>query len=340
MSGSHPIDADALFTRLQHALGTAYRLERELGGGGMSRVFVAREIGLDRSVVVKVLPENVVEGLSADRFRREIMLSAGLQHPNIVGVIAAGDSDGLPYFVMPLVEGESVRAKLVRDGALSVPSTVAILRDVARALAYAHQRGIVHRDIKPDNILLSGGAAVVADFGVAKALVDASRTQTGSGQTLTHVGTSLGTPAYMAPEQVVADPSADQRVDIYALGVMAFEMLTGRQPFTGSNLTEVMSAHLTKPAEPLASARPGVPIALGQLVGRCLEKDPAMRPQTAQEILQLLDDPAVVSGAVPSLLGAVPAVGAGSNARTKWLIPAGAAALIAVAALGWFVAKR
>ena len=146
-----------LDVRLRTALAGTYDIERELGGGGMSRVFVAREVALDRRVVVKVLPDVVTEGLSRDRFRREILLSATLQHPNIIGVIAAGDAAGVPYFVMPLVEGESLRERLVTEGRLSIPAAVAVLRDVARALAYAHERGVVHRDIKPDNILLTGG---------------------------------------------------------------------------------------------------------------------------------------------------------------------------------------
>jgi serine/threonine-protein kinase len=338
VTGSSSAGADALFAKLQQTLAPSYRIERELGGGGMSRVFVARDLALDRPVVIKVLPESVVEGLSAERFHREIMLSAALQHPNIIGVIAAGEAQGLPYFVMPLVEGESLRSRLARDGAMSIPGTVAVLRDVARALGYAHARGIVHRDIKPDNILMTGGAAVVADFGVAKALVLASATPDEASQTLTRVGMSLGTPAYMAPEQVVADPAADQRVDVYSLGVMAFEMLTGRQPFTGASVSEVMSAHLSKAPEPLATARPGVSLALGQLVARCLEKDPAMRPQTAQEILQILDDPAVVSGAVPSLPALQSPEAPGRNGP-RWRVITGVAVGLLVIAAGVWVLR-
>ncbi|MFN8570867.1 MAG: protein kinase [Gemmatimonadaceae bacterium] len=334
----HP-NTDAVAERLQEALGSAFRLERELGGGGMSRVFVARDAALDRRVVVKVLPETIAEGLSADRFRREIMLSAGLQHPNIVPVIAAGDAGGLPYFVMPFVEGESLRGRIAR-GPLMIPEVVSILRDVARALGYAHARGIIHRDIKPDNILLSGGAAVVADFGVAKALVESApgTTSGDSARTLTRVGMSLGTPAYMAPEQVVADPAMDQRVDIYSLGVLAFEALAGRAPFTGETVAEVMSAHLTRTPEPLTTVRPGTPIALGALVARCMEKDPRQRPANAEQLLQLLDDPAVVSGAVPSL-ASVPAVARGaSHGRSRTLALIGAA-LLAVAGGGWWVLR-
>ena len=329
---------DPLVERLYDALGSTYHFERELGGGGMSRVFLARERALDRRVVIKVLPESLAEGLSVDRFRREILLAAGLQHPNIVPVIAAGDAGGLPWFVMPFVEGESLRARVTR-GPMLIPEAVAVLRDVGRALAYAHARGIIHRDIKPDNILLTGGAAVVVDFGVAKAVADAgSPTGAPAGRTLTRIGMSLGTPAYMAPEQVVADPAASQQVDLYALGITAFEMLTGRVPFAGGSLQEVMSAHLTQAPERLERARPGTPAALVSIVQQCLAKDPAQRPAGADAFLRLLDDPAVVSGAVPSL-AAMPVPARGGRRRPLALAGVGVAALVA-AGTWWFVSRR
>ncbi|MBL8959882.1 MAG: protein kinase [Gemmatimonadetes bacterium] len=330
---------DPLVERLYEALGSTYHFERELGGGGMSRVFLARERSLDRRVVIKVLPEALAEGLSVDRFRREILLAAGLQHPNIVPVIAAGDAGGLPWFVMPFVEGESLRARVTR-GPMLIPEAVAVLRDVGRALAYAHARGIIHRDIKPDNILLTGGAAVVVDFGVAKAVADAgSPTGAPAARTLTRVGMSLGTPAYMAPEQVVADPAASQQVDLYALGITAFEMLTGRVPFAGGSLQEVMSAHLTQAPERLEVARPGTPAALVGIVQQCLAKDPAQRPAGADAFLRLLDDPAVVSGAVPSLAAMATPVSArgGRRALAGW---AAAAGLALAAGTWWFVSRR
>jgi len=185
--------------QLQAALGTTYDIDRELGGGGMSRVFVATEAAFGRKVVIKVLPPEMTEGLSVERFKREIALAARLQHPHIVPVHAAGEVDGLPYFTMPFVDGHSLRDRVAKSGPLSITDAIAIMRDVSKALAYAHDQAVVHRDIKPDNVLLTGGSAVVTDFGVAKAL-SASKNQAPGG-TLTQVGTSLGTPAYMAPSR-------------------------------------------------------------------------------------------------------------------------------------------
>jgi serine/threonine-protein kinase len=219
----------ALRDQLQDALGSAYTITRELGGGGMSRVFVAREESLRRNVVVKVLPPDLLAGVNAERFDREIELAAGLQHPHIVPVLTAGQMEGVPYYTMPFVDGESLRARLTAQGALPMTEVIGVLRDVAKALAYAHERGIVHRDIKPDNVLLSGGSAVVTDFGIAKAL-SAART-VAPGGTLTQIGTSIGTPAYMSPEQAAADPATDHRADIYSFGCLAYEMIAGRPPF-------------------------------------------------------------------------------------------------------------
>src|SRR5206468_2638806 len=207
-----------LSDQLQASLGDPYRVEAELGGGGMSRVFVAEEVAFGRRIVVKLLPGELAGSLSIARFRREISMAAQLQHPHIVPLLSAGEMDGLPYYTMPLVEGESLRARLAR-GELTIAETISILRDVARALEYAHAKGIAHRDIKPDNVLLAGSSAVITDFGVAKAISDATSTTA-----LTSVGIALGTPAYMAPEQAAGDPSTDTRADIYALGVMAYEM--------------------------------------------------------------------------------------------------------------------
>ena len=216
----------------------------------MSRVFVAEETALGRKVVIKVLPPELAAVLSADRFRREIQLAASLQHPHIVPLFAAGEAGDLVYYTMPLVEGESVRARLTREGELPVPEAVRVLRDVADALSYAHRHGVVHRDIKPDNVLLSDHHALVTDFGVAKALDEATRHAT-----LTATGLALGTPAYMAPEQAAADPHADHRADIYALGVLGYEILAGRPPFTGPSPQAIIAAQLTQPVVPLAESR-------------------------------------------------------------------------------------
>jgi eukaryotic-like serine/threonine-protein kinase len=273
--------------QLQTTLSGAYTLERELGGGGMSRVFVADEVRLGRKVVVKVLSPELAAGISAERFEREIRMAASLQQANIVPVLATGDTNGLPYYTMPFVEGESLRHRLSTQPPLSISDTLRILGDVARALQYAHERGIVHRDIKPDNVLLSGGTAVVTDFGIAKAL-SASRTDSG-GATLTQLGTSIGTPAYMAPEQAAGDPDVDHRVDIYAFGCMAFELLAGRSPFHGRTPARILAAHMAEAPPQIAELRPDTPAALGDLVMRCLAKDADARPQSAAEIIALLN---------------------------------------------------
>jgi serine/threonine-protein kinase len=282
-----------LRTRLDAALGTSYLIDRELGGGGMSRVFLATDRALTRRVVIKVLSPELSAEVSARRFAREIRLAASLQQANIVPVLSAGEIDGVPHYIMPFVEGLSLRAKLERDPPLSLRETIGILRDVARALAYAHERGVVHRDIKPENILLSGDAAVVTDFGVAKALAVAKRATSDGAEresTVTHVGMAVGTPAYMSPEQVSADPSVDHRADIYSLGCVGYELLTGSPPFRADTLHALFAAHLSHKPEPIAARRPDAPELLASLVMRCLEKDAAHRPQSAREILAALAD--------------------------------------------------
>ena len=233
----------------------------------MSRVWVARDERLGRDVVVKLLSPELAQELSVERFTREIRLAAALQHAHIVPLLSAGaTADGLPYYLMPFVDGESLRARLLRDGVpvvLPVAEAVLVLKDVARALAYAHSRGVVHRDIKPDNVMLSGGAAVVTDFGIAKA-VSSARASTASSNTeanesLTRMGTSLGTPSYMAPEQGAGDPDTDHRADLYAFGVMAYEMLTGVTPFGPRSAHALLVAHLTEAPVPVGERRRDVP---------------------------------------------------------------------------------
>ena len=304
--------------RLQAALGSAYDVESELGGGGMSRVFVATETALGRKVVVKVLPPEMAAGVNVDRFRREIQLAASLQHPHIVPLHTAGSSGDLFYYTMPLVEGESLRAKLAREAELPVTDAVRILRDVVDALANAHAHGVVHRDIKPDNVLISGRHAVVTDFGVAKAISEST------GQSsLTSAGLALGTPAYMAPEQAAADPHVDHRADIYAVGALAYEMLTGRPPFVGPSPQMVLAAHVTQSPEQLSARRPACPAALAALVMRCLEKKPADRWQSADELVRQFELMATPSGGMAPTV-AIPAARRRIPSWGGWLAGAGA----------------
>jgi serine/threonine protein kinase/tetratricopeptide (TPR) repeat protein len=285
----HGVDATELHTSLQRGLGSSYTLERELGGGGMSRVFLAEETALGRRVVVKVLAPELTEGLSAERFAREVRLAARLQHPNIVPVLAAGDSSGVPYYTMPYVDGESLRARLDRGG-LSVAEAVGILRDLARALAYAHEHGVVHRDVKPENVLLSGDTAVVADFGIAKA-VDAARAGQSNTAALTQFGLAIGTPAYMAPEQAAGESTIDHRADLYAWGIVAYELFAGQHPFAGKKSAQaLLAAHIVESPAPLGAVRAGVPAGLTSLVMGCLAKDPQHRPRSAREIVEALMD--------------------------------------------------
>jgi serine/threonine-protein kinase len=257
----------------------------------MSRVFLAEDVELDRRVVIKVLPPEMGAGVNVERFQREIKLAASLQHPHIVPLLTAGSSGDLLYYVMPFIEGESLRVKLSREGELPVRDVLWILKEVADALSYAHEHGVVHRDIKPDNVLLSGKHAVVTDFGVAKAV----STSTG-GQSLTSLGMALGTPAYMAPEQAAGDPNVDHRADIYALGALAYEMLCGRPPFTGGNPQAILSAQVTQQPDPVITHRGAVPAALNAFVLRCLEKKAADRWQTAEELMAPLESMATPSG--------------------------------------------
>lgn len=283
-----PIE-DALEQRLQRSLPPGLRLEREMPGGGMARVFLAEDTDLARKVVIKVLSPDLAEGLSQERFRRETHLAAQLQHPHLVPVLHAGNADGLPWFAMPYVSGESLRIRLKSGDPILPREAVAILRDVARAMAYAHAEGVVHRDIKPDNVLISGGAAMVSDFGIAKAL-SSSRSSGEHDPVLTRAGNSLGTPAYMAPEQVAADPAADHRVDIYAFGVMAYELLSGKTPFAHVAPHTLLTAHLVETPADLARLGVALPPSLVALVMQCLEKDPARRPASAEELVHRLDE--------------------------------------------------
>jgi serine/threonine-protein kinase len=258
----------------------------------MSRVFLARETALDRYVVVKVLGSEVTAGLSADRFAREVRLAASLQHPNIVPVLTTGMADGLPYYTMPFVKGESLRARMRELGTLPRRQVISILRDIARALEYAHNEGVIHRDIKPDNVLLAGDAALVTDFGIAKAISVARTSSSDSVKpdgTLTQAGSTVGTPAYMAPEQA-SGQAVDHRVDLYAWGILAYELLGGDHPFAGkASLVELLAAQLTQAPAPLSEKARDIPVSIADLVMRCLEKDPDDRPANAGELLDGLE---------------------------------------------------
>jgi tRNA A-37 threonylcarbamoyl transferase component Bud32/tetratricopeptide (TPR) repeat protein/TolB-like protein len=299
----------------------------------MSRVFVAEETSLGRKVVVKVLPPDLAATVNVERFRREIQLAAQLQHPLIVPVLSAGISDGLPYYTMPLVQGESLRQKISKSGELPINEVVRIMRDMLSALSYAHEQGVVHRDIKPDNVLLTKHHALVTDFGVAKALSAA----TNPGSSLTSLGVALGTPAYMAPEQAAADPNTDHRADIYAVGATAYEMLTGRQLFSGRSPQAMLAAQAIETPEPVEKWRPTVPPALSALIMRSLEKHAADRPQSADEMLNVVQGLATPSGGMtPTMTVPVAAVKA---KRSMTPLLAGVGVLAVVALAGFFLMK-
>lgn len=307
--------------QLQAALGTGYQLESELAGGGMSRVFVAVDRSLGRKVVVKVLPPDLAAGVNRERFRREIQVAAQLHHPHIVPLLSAGEQGDLLWYTMPFIDGESLRTALERKKPFGVREVTRIMHDVVDALAFAHARGVIHRDIKPGNILRQGSHALVTDFGVAKALSAALPI---SG--VTSAGIAIGTPAYMAPEQLAGDSAADHRIDIYAVGLLAYELLTGASPFTGPSPRETLAAQLTRDPKPLHEVSPEVPRGLSALVMRCLAKDPAARPQQAEEILQELDAMTMPLGVTPQN-GGVDA----KPRRRSWVASTVAAAIVVVA---------
>ena len=315
---------------LQEALGTNYKLDRELVGGGMSRVFVAVDSVLGRRVVVKVLPPELAAGVNRDRFRREIQVAAQLQHPHIVPLLSAGEQGDLLWYTMPYIEGESLRAALERKRKFSPREVMRVLHDVVDALAFAHERGVIHRDIKPANILSQGAHALVTDFGVAKA-ISAALPTTG----LTSAGIAIGTPAYMAPEQLAGDVAANHRIDIYAVGLLAYELVTGVSPFTGPSPRETLAAQLTRDPMPLHEVSPEIPRTLSALIMRCLAKDPDARPQSADEVLRELD-----SMTMPLAITPQPGGISAPKSRQPWMSVAAVAILLAVlAGVGYVVAR-
>jgi eukaryotic-like serine/threonine-protein kinase len=280
--------------QLERTLGGTHTIERELGGGGMSCVFVATEIATGQRVVFKLLAPELATSVSGERFRREMQVAAQLKHPHIVPLSGTGSTDtGLAYFSMPFMDGETLRARLQRGGEMPLAEVRTVLRGLSSALAYAHERGIVHRDIKPENIVFAGDVPMIMDFGVAKALSDSTVERTSMPRTT--AGTAVGTPAYMSPEQAAGDPGTDHRADLYALGIVAYEMLSGHAPFEGRPFHKMLAAHVAEIPEDVARKRPGTPPELAALVMRCLAKNPADRPQSARAVLAVVDPTATPS---------------------------------------------
>ena len=270
-----------MLRRFQALLDGQYRIERELGRGGMATVYLAKDLRHGREVAIKLLQPELTTAVTAERFLREIQIIAKLQHPHILTLIDSGARDGLVYYVMPHVEGESLRERLLWEKQLPVEQAVQIARQVALALAHAHGHGVVHRDIKPENILLSGGQAILADFGIARAVREIGQ------QSITQVGLPIGTPAYMSPEQVAGDP-IDARTDLYALGCVLFEMVAGRPPFVASTVVKVMEMQLSEPPPSVCACRTAAPAEMDEIIRRSLAKDRQARFQSATEFAEAL----------------------------------------------------
>ncbi len=314
---------------LKAALQGRYEIERELGHGGMATVYLANDIRHHRQVAVKVLRPDLAAALGPERFLREIRIAANLTHPHILPLHDSGEAEGFLYYVMPYIKGQTLRDRIDKEGELPIAEAVRIIRQVTDALAFAHSQGVVHRDIKPDNVMLTGGHAIVADFGVAKAVSEA----TGRDK-LTTAGVALGTPAYMSPEQATADPHVDHRADIYAVGAMAYEVLAGRTPFTGATPQSVLAAHVTEQPDPVSKHRDQVSGELEAVIMKCLAKKPADRWQSADEMLPYLDASATPSGGLtPAGTRPVRAV-SGPRKLFSPMVLAGVVVLVVVAVFG------
>ncbi len=312
---------------LKAALSGRYEIEKEIGQGGMATVYLADDLRHARKVAVKVLRPDLAAVLGAERFLREIKIAANLTHPHILPLHDSGEADGFLYYVMPYIKGDTLRERIDKEGELPISEAVRIIREVVDALAFAHAQGVVHRDIKPDNIMLSGRHAMVMDFGIAKAVSEA----TGRNQ-LTTAGVALGTPTYMAPEQATADPHVDHRADIYAVGIMAYELLAGRTPFQRASPQAVLAAHVTEEPEPVSKHRDHVSGDLEALVMKCLAKRPADRWQSADEMLPHLEAMAATSGGLTPT-STRPIQGVAAPRRRVWWMAAGAAAAVIVIAV-------
>jgi len=282
-----PLSGDHV-EELKRALADRYSLERELGSGGMGIVYVAHDLRHDRKVALKVVRPEIAASVGGERFLREIRIEAGLNHPHILSVYDSGEADGFLFCVMPFIQGESLRSKLDREGQLPADEAVRICREIADALSFAHGQGIIHRDVKPANILLEAGHAVLADFGLAKALSAAGD------QELTRAGFAVGTPAYASPEQAGGEASVDGRSDLYSLGCVLYEMLAGQPPFVGPTADSVVRQHLALEVSSVRVLRPGVSAATDEILQKALAKAPADRFQTADEFIRAVD--AAISG--------------------------------------------
>ena len=329
-----------LLTRLRRMFAESFEVEEEMKGGGMSRLFLATDLELHRKVVIKILPPDLTSPMMLARFRRESEVTARLQHPHILPVISAGVRDGLAFYVMPFFKGESLRARLKRDGRLPVSDCVRILREMTDALSCAHELGVTHRDIKPENILILGGHAVLADFGIASAL---SSSGEDPGERITGTGMSLGTVGYMAPEQALGDKNVDGRADVYSMGVIGYEMLAGTPPFAGETDQEILVGHLTREPESLEKLRTDTPAGIGAAIRKAMQKTPASRFQSATEFHDALNDAMAMPGAATTAAPGLATPSAASPpsresfaapGRSKWIKVALPVAAVAVIAAG------
>ena len=312
------------------ALRDRYVLERELGRGGMATVFMAQDLKHDRPVALKVLRPELAATLGPDRFRREIHLAARLQHPHILTVLDSGESAGRLWFTMPYVEGESLRTRLTRERQLPLEDALRIVREATLALEYAHEHGVIHRDVKPENILLTrDGSTLVADFGIARAFG-------GGSDQFTETGMAVGTPAYMSPEQAAGERTLDARTDIYSLGVVLYEMLAGEPPYTGATAQAILARRFSEAPRPLRTLRDTIPDQIEQAVQKALAKAPADRFSTAQQLADALATTAPATA--PVVAGAVPASPRLRAARWRYVVAAGLATVLALGV--WLVAAR